>query len=52
MPDNWMFAAKFLVEESPGSIRTQCQLTAGEGDLRDSATENKPPYQGKGETAR
>jgi hypothetical protein len=22
---------------------------AGEGDLRDSATENKPPYQGKGE---
>jgi len=24
---------------------------AGEGDLRDSATENKPPYQGKGETA-
>ena len=21
------------------------------GDLRDSATENKPPYQGKGETA-
>ena len=23
----------------------------GEGDFRDSATENKPPYQGKGETA-
>jgi len=23
---------------------------AGEGDLRDSATENRPPYQGKGET--
>ena len=50
MPDNWTVAAKnFLVEESPGSIGTQCQLTTGEGDLRDSATENKPPYQGKGE---
>jgi len=24
----------------------------GEGDFRDSATENKPPYQGKGEKAR
>ena len=24
---------------------------AGEGDFRDSATENKPPNQGKGETA-
>ena len=52
MPDNWIFAAKFLVEESPGSVKTQCQLTAGEGDFRDSATENKPPNQGKGETAR
>jgi len=40
------------VEESPGSIKTQCQLITGEGDFRDSATENKPPYQGKGETAR
>jgi len=36
-------------EESPGSTKTQCQLTAGGGDPRDSATENKPPYQGKGE---
>jgi hypothetical protein len=41
-----------IVEESPGSIKTQCQLTAGEGDLRDSATENIPPNQGKGETVR
>ena len=41
-----------LIEESPGSIKTQCQLIAGEGDFRDSATENKPPNQGKGETAR
>ena len=39
-----------IVEESPGSIKTQCQLTAGGGDLRDSATENRPPNQGKGET--
>ena len=42
----------FLVEESPGSVKTQCQLMAGEGDFRESATENKPPYQGKGETVR
>ena len=42
----------FLAEESPGSVKTQCQLIAGEGDFRDSATEIKPPYQGKGETAR
>ena len=47
-----MLLIKILSEESPGSIRTQCQLTAGEGDLRDSATENKPPNQGKGEKVR
>jgi len=41
-----------FAEESPGSIKTQCQLTAGEGDFRESATENKPPYQGKGEKVR
>ena len=40
---------KFFEEESPGSTKTQCQLTTGGGDPRDSATENKPPYQGKGE---
>ena len=51
-PDNWIVAISILIEESPGSIKTQCQLIAGEGDFRDSATENKPPYQGKGETAR
>ena len=28
-------------EESPGSIEQGCRLTAGEGDLKDSATENK-----------
>ncbi len=38
-----------LIEESPGSIKTRCQLMAGKGDLRDSATENRPPYRGKGE---
>ena len=52
MPDNWIVAVKFITEESPGSIETQCQLMAGEGAFRDSATENTPPYQGKGETAR
>ena len=52
LPDNWMIAISYLIEESPGSIKTQCQLMTGEGDFRDSATENKPPYQGKGETAR
>ncbi len=41
-----------LSEESPGSKKTQCQLIAGKGDFRESATENKPPYQGKGETVR
>ena len=39
----------YLAEESPGFLKVQCQLTAGEGDLRDSATENIPPNQGKGE---
>ena len=47
-----MLLIKILIEESPGSKKTQCQLTAGKGDFRDSATENKPPNQGKGETAR
>ena len=47
-----LFAISLLIEESPGSIKTQCQLMTGEGDFRDSATENKPPNQGKGETAR
>ena len=43
MPDNWTVTIIHIIEESPGSIKTQCQLTAGEGDFRDSATENKPP---------
>ena len=52
MPDSWIVADDYSSEESPGSVKTQCQLIAGGGDFRDSATENKPPYQGKGETAR
>ena len=51
MLGNWIIAVE-TAEESPGSLKVQCQLTAGEGDLRDSATENIPPNQGKGETVR
>jgi len=49
------------VEESPGSTEARCRLTAGGGDPRESATENKPPapaapqgnaIAGKGETVR
>ena len=52
-------------EESPGSTGIRCRPTAGGGDLRESATENKPPAHpkvrlqrfarrsaGKGETVR
>jgi hypothetical protein len=38
LPDNWIVAIN-LIEESPGSAETICQLTAGEGNLRASATE-------------
>ena len=31
------------LEESPGSTGIRCRLTAGGGDPRESATENKPP---------
>ena len=31
----------FLREDSPGSIELGCRLTAGGGDSKDSATENK-----------
>jgi len=30
-------------EESPGSTERRCRSTTGEGDLRESATENEPP---------
>ena len=48
-PDKWLIALINFEEESPGSTKTQCQLMAGGGNPRDSATENKPPHQGKGE---
>ncbi len=58
-PDGWTAAAGAYapVEESPGSTEIRCRLTAGGGDPRDSATENKPPKEpggaeGKGETGR
>ena len=49
MPDKRLVALIFFKEESPGSAKTQCQIIPGGGNPRDSATENKPPYQGKGE---
>ena len=36
------------MEESPGSTGIRCRLTAGGGDPRESATENKPPATGIG----
>ena len=36
-------SAKVRREESPGSTETRCRVTPGEGDLRESATESKPP---------
>jgi len=32
-----------ISEESPGTKGQRCRLTAGQGDLKDSVTENKPP---------
>ena len=32
----------FLDEESPGSKEKWCRLIAGQGNLRESATESKP----------
>ena len=49
MLDKRLITLKYFKEESPGSTKTQCQVTPGRGNPRDSATENKPPYQGKGE---
>ena len=43
-PDGWTVAvAQLAMEESPGSTGIRCRSTAGGGDPRDSATENKPP---------
>ena len=49
LPDKWLIALIYFKEESPGSTRTQCQVMPGGGNPRDSATENIPPYHGKGE---
>ena len=50
LPDKRLIALiNYFKEESPGSTETRCQVMPGGGDPRDSATENKPPYQGKGE---
>ena len=37
------FVSDHGLEESPGSTGIGCRLMAGGGDLRESATENKPP---------
>lgn len=39
-------------EESPGSAEQGCRLTAGEGNLKDSATENKCRFCGDCENVR
>ena len=36
-----------LKEESPDSTGHQSRITSGEGNLRESATENIPPIMGK-----
>ena len=43
LPDKRLIALIYFKEESPGSTRTQCQITPGRGNPRDSATENIPP---------
>jgi hypothetical protein len=43
----------FIDEESPGSREKWCWLTASQGNLRDSATENIPlNFLSKGEMVR
>lgn len=34
-------------EESPDSTRQRCRVTPGQGNLTDSATENRPPFFGR-----
>ena len=33
-----------LREESPDSLKQRCRVTPGQGNLTESATENRPPY--------
>ena len=35
-------------EESPDSRKQRCRVTPGQGNLTESATENKPPRVGPG----
>ncbi len=42
-PVGRMTAVASAMEESPGSTEIRCRITSGEGNLRESATENKPP---------
>ena len=46
--EGWLSLAR---EESPDSMEVRCQITSGQGDLRESVTENIPPA-GKGEMVR
>lgn len=46
-----MMGDRFLKEESPSCKRKGFHLTDGWGDPRESATESKLPFNGKGETA-
>ena len=42
-PDGRMVAVFFEYRGKSGLQKTECQITSGEGDLRESATENIPP---------
>ncbi len=47
-----MIAFIYINEESPDSMEKWCRLTTGQGNLRDSATENIPLFLSKGEKVR
>ncbi len=47
-----MIAFNFVKRGKSGLYRKKYQVIPGKSDLRDSATENKPPNQGKGEKVR
>ncbi|TCS65741.1 hypothetical protein EDD52_103158 [Primorskyibacter sedentarius] len=38
-----MAAGQQCSEESPDSLRQRCRVTPGQGNLTESATENRPP---------
>ena len=47
-----MVAFSIAKRGKSGLYRKKYQVIPGKSDLRDSATENKPPNQGKGEKVR